>query len=117
MVAILGHVRLVDEVVVYDKVRIPLVGLATQEAVEPVEALLPGPLRPVPAGGNVLIGTLWFLPSQNVLQPASWRIWQTVAHWAGIRPAAPGKPLEPSVIDGEAVEVVVAAGQECGPGG
>src|SRR5262245_65848911 len=43
-------------------------------------------------------GTLWFLPSQNVLYPFSCRTWPMVAHSAGTRPMAPGKPFDASVM-------------------
>src|SRR5262245_5721839 len=45
------------------------------------------------------VGTLWFLPTQNVLKPLSWSTWLIVAHSAGRRPAAPGKPSAASVMD------------------
>src|SRR5262245_43086927 len=43
-------------------------------------------------------GTLWFLPSQNVLQPDSCSTCAIVAHSAGSRPLQPGKPCAPSVM-------------------
>ncbi len=48
-------------------------------------------------------GTLWFLPSQKVLKPFSWRTWPIVAHSAGRRPFAPGNPLEHSVMQAMAL--------------
>ena len=44
VVALVGHGRLLDRVVVVDQVRIPLVGLGAEEA---VEALEPAPDRPL----------------------------------------------------------------------
>ncbi len=46
-------------------------------------------------------GTLWFFPSQKVLKPLSCSTWPMVAHSAGRRPAAPGKPSAASVIEAQ----------------
>ena len=43
-------------------------------------------------------GTLWFLPSQNVLYPLSCSTWPIVAAWGGMRPLDPGNPFDASVI-------------------
>jgi hypothetical protein len=70
VVAVLGPVRLLDVVVVLGEVGIPLVGLAADE---PVEAVVPQPERPVLLRRAIVqasTGVLWFLPTQNVLQPA-----------------------------------------------
>ena len=56
VIALLRAVRLLDEPVVFDEVWIPLVGLAAQEAVEAVEALLERPLLAARAGGDILLG-------------------------------------------------------------
>ncbi|SKW12236.1 Uncharacterised protein [Mycobacteroides abscessus subsp. abscessus] len=39
------------------------------------------------------------MPTQNVLYPLSWSTCPIVAHCAGSRPAAPGYPSDPSVIE------------------
>ena len=54
MITVFGAVRLRDEPVVLDEVRIPVVGLAAEESVEAVEALLEGPLRSAAAARDVL---------------------------------------------------------------
>ena len=58
VIALLGAVRLVDELVVVDEVGIPLVGLAAEEAVEAIEALLQRPLLAGGARGDVLLGNV-----------------------------------------------------------
>ena len=53
VVAILGQVRLLDEIVVLDQERIPLVGLAAEEAVEAVPPLLQRPFAAISARRHV----------------------------------------------------------------
>jgi hypothetical protein len=55
VIAILGRVRRPDEVVVLDQVGVPLVGLAAEEPVEPVEPLRQRPFRAAAACGDVLL--------------------------------------------------------------
>ncbi len=52
----------------------------------------------LPPGQQSVSTTLWFLPSQKVLQPPSCRIWPTVAHSSGMRLWAPGNPVAASVM-------------------
>ena len=54
VVALFGGVGRFDGVVVLDEVRVPLVGLSAEEAVEPVEALGQRPLRFASARREVL---------------------------------------------------------------
>ena len=58
VIALLRPVGLVDEPVVFDQIRIPLVGLAAEEAVEAIEALLQRPLLAARARGDVLLGNV-----------------------------------------------------------
>jgi hypothetical protein len=116
MIAFLGYVRLVNVVVVFDQIRIPLVGLATEEAVETVEALLQGPGALVPAGPEVLLRHVVVL-SQPVRAPA--RILEDVSDRGALRGDATmmaGEAVGGLRDAGKAVEVVVPAGQDGGSG-
>jgi hypothetical protein len=67
LVTVLGAAWLFDESVVLDQIGIPLIGLATDEAVEPVKTLLQRPLRlSLPPLDTSSSGTLWSSPTQKV---------------------------------------------------
>ena len=98
VIAVLRPVGLVDEVVVLDEVRIPLVGFAADEAVEAVEALVERPVLLARARADVLLGDVVVLAEPErapaaVLQDLADRgtLLRKCALW-------PGKPLAVSVI-------------------
>ena len=116
VVAVLGHGGLVDVVVVLDERRIPVVGLAADEAVEAVE---PAGQRPV-----ALAGAHRPLVERHVVVLADPEgvvavLAQHLADGRVLHRDVPGVPREAlgALGDlGEAVLVVVAAGQQAGPG-
>src|SRR5262245_7304868 len=55
VIALLGAAGLLDELVVLDEVRVPLIGLAAEKAVIAVETLLQRPFAAACAGGDVLL--------------------------------------------------------------
>lgn len=61
VIAVFRTVGRLDEVIVLDQVGIPVVGLATEEAIEAVEALLGGPHLAAAAGRDVLLGDVVIL--------------------------------------------------------
>ena len=70
VIALLWSVRCLNESVVFDEVGIPLIGFASEETIEAVEAFLEGPFLAAGARCDVL-ATLWSLPIQKVLQSLS----------------------------------------------
>ena len=116
VIALLRAVRLFDEMVVFHQVGIPLVGLAAEEAVEAVEALLQRPLLAAGARGDIRLGDVVVL-AQPEGAPAA--VLQDLPDGGAlIREAAvrTGESVGPLGDAGHAVEVVVATGQEGGAG-
>ena len=105
-------VGLVDELVVVDEVRIPLVGLAAEEAVEAIEALLQRPLLARCARGDVLLRHVVIL-AEPERAPAV--VLEDLRHRRALQRDAPVRAGESVGALGDrrhAVEVMVAAGQE-----
>ncbi len=117
VVALFGGVGRFDGVVVLDQVGIPLVGLAAQEAVEPVEALGQRPLRAAAGRGEVLDRDV------VVLTQPHGRVAVVLQHLPdrralGGQPAGGAGEAHRTLGDRRApVHVVVAAGQERRAGG
>ena len=115
VIALLRAVGLLDEPVVLDEVGVPLVGLAAEESVEAVEALLERPLpcgwrpRRCPARGRC--GSCRARTCSSRRPGGSARSSRTRP---GSGRSQPGKPLRAFGDAGHAVEVMVAPGQERG---
>ncbi len=116
VVAVLRLTGLVDIMVVLDQFGIPLIGLAADKTVEAVVAEAERPiLSATSAMSKASTGTLWFLPTQNVLQPASRSTVAMVAMFAAdgrIAGKADGRLRDSA----KAVLVMVPASQEAGAG-
>src|SRR5262245_60609552 len=69
MVALFGRIGLLDETIVFDKVGIPVVGLAAEEAVVAIEPFLERPLAAAGAGGNVLFRNVVVLAEPEGAEP------------------------------------------------
>ena len=109
-------VRLVDELVVVNQVGIPLVGLAAEETVEAIEALLQRPLLARGARGDVLFRHVVVLAEPERAPPV---VLQNLRHRRALeRDAAvgAGEPVGALGDGRHAVQVMVAAGQEGGAG-
>ena len=107
-------VRLVDELVVVDQVRIPLVGLAAEEAVEAIEALLQRPLLARRARGDVLLRHVVIL-AEPERAPAV--VLEDLRHRRALERDASVRAGEAVRALGDrrhAVQVMVAAGQQRG---
>ena len=116
VVALLGRVGLLGEVVVVDQVGIPLVGLAAQEAVEPLEppaqrpARLPGRQVDLVARGQVPLADRVGVPAPLV---------QDLGDGAVLEGDPGREPGEARRCLGDAGHVVggrVAPGEQAGPG-
>ena len=117
VVTLFGTGRLLDETVVLDQVRIPLVGLPAEEAVEAVEALLQRPLRLAAATGHVLFGHIVVLADP---ERAVTVVLQHLSDGRALRRQTrrhPGKTVGALRNRTRAVHVLAAPGQKTGPGG
>jgi hypothetical protein len=107
-------VRLVDELVVVDEIRIPLIGLAAEEAVEAIEALLQRPLRARCARGDILLGHVVILAEP---EGAPAVVLEDLRHRGTLQRDAPvraGESIGPLGDRGHAIQVMVAPGQKRG---
>ncbi len=108
VVALLGRGRRLDEVIVLDEVRIPLIGLATEESVEALESLPERPGLAVAALGDIRLRNIVILAQPEGAEAA---FLQDLCDGAGLRrdTAAPtGKPVGCLRDCGHAVQGVVA---------
>ncbi len=117
VVALLRAVRLVDEPVVLDEVRIPVVGLAAEEAVEAIETFLERPLLAAGAGGNVLLGDVVVLAQPERAEAVLLENLADGGALGGKAAVRAGKSVGTLRDAGHAVDVMVASGQKRGPGG
>ena len=117
VISLFRAVRLVDELVVVDQVRIPLVGLAAEEAVEAIEALLQRPLLARRAGRDVLLRDVVIL-AEPERAPAV--VLEDLRHRRALERDASVRAGEAVRALGDrrhAVQVMVAAGEERGARG
>ena len=116
VVTLFRAVGLLDEPVVLDQIGIPLIGLAAEEAVEPVKTLLQRPLRLTAAAGDVLLRHVVVLadPERAVAV-----VLQHLPDRRALRRCtrgSAGKTVGTLRDRREPVHMMVAAGQETGPG-
>ena len=114
VIALFRAVRLVDELVVVDEIRIPLVGLAAEKAVEAIEALLQGPLLPRRTRGDVLLRHVVILAEPERTPPV---VLEDLRHRRALERNASVRAGESVRTLGNrrhAVQVMVASGQERG---
>ena len=98
VIALLGHHRRRNRVVVVDKVRIPLVRLAAEEAVVALEPATESPRALHDDRSTSSAGVRCHLPIAYVFQPCSFSTSAMVPFSDGIRAGEAGKPAEASVI-------------------
>ena len=116
VIALLGAVRLFDEPVVLDQIRIELVGLAAEKSVEPVEPLLQRPFGSAAAAGDVLFGHVVVLADPERAVPVVLEHLADCRALRGQSRCGAGKTVGGLGDCRAAVDMMVASGQEAGPG-
>jgi hypothetical protein len=117
VVALFGGARRFDGVVVLDEVGIPLVGLAAEESVEPVEALGQRPFRSAAGRGEILHRHIVVLAQPHRGVPV---VLEHLADGRALGGQSSGRTGEAHRALGDrgtAVDMVIAPGQERRTGG
>src|SRR6185503_11602086 len=114
MVLTLLRLRWVDEVVVLDEIGVPVVRLAAEEAVEPVEAFLKRPFRSASAARDVFGRDVVILPQPERAVPVVLQYLTDRRALRGQAARGAGKPIRRLGDGCEAIDVVVSTREERG---
>ena len=117
MVAVLWAVRLVDELVVLGKERIPLTRFAADEPVEAIESFLQGPLRLAPAAGHILFGHVVVFADPERAVAVVLKDLPDGGALRGEPRRRAGEAIGTFGDRGKAIHMMIATGQKAGPGG
>src|SRR6185503_6028300 len=114
MVLTLLRLRWVDEVVVLDEIGVPVVRLAAEEPVEPVEALLKRPFRSASAARDVFGGDIVVFPQPERAVPVVLQYLTDRRALRGQAARGAGESVCRLSDRSEAIDVVVSPREERG---